>query len=562
MPIPIQNTFPESNAVHRSLNYLKAERAFNKFTTIVAADGSGDYTLLSTAVAAGAKSIWIKSGDYAESADLTLSGVTVRGENAKDVRITFTNSTLTLDQEAPEAGGTITLTNNSQVITGAGTTFTNVAGTNPWIYVEGMLLEIQSITNDSELILKYAYQGPTTAGLSFHLFDAPQQMNLIEDVTLIQSITDEVSRVFIVMFGVGNKLNHCYILGSGFNSTNLINAPSSNPSYGAWITNCIISGGEYGIFGVFKAVNIIDNQIISHFSGGIALFTGSSNPRIIGNLVAGSTTGITIEDSAENAIIDSNQVRNMVAEGITSASARSTVSNNIIENTARAAAILLGQPHSKAIGNTIKGCKGIGISMINDYQTATGNHIVDQTIGSGSGAGISLNTNNHCIVSENLIENPEEEGIELLSANQSIISSNVIRSAGLVGVHLTSANNIIISANQILEGATNGIFADSNSQYANITSNQIASNSNTGIISEGGQAVIVGNNISSNGANGIDQTGDEFTISGNGSYSNTGTGILIEVGADNGAVVGNTSKSNAVQLNNLGAGNTVADNEV
>lgn len=67
--------------------------------------------------------------------------------------------------------GTITLTNNSTAVTGTGTSFTNELKANDFLtaVVGGVTytLGVASVTSNTTLVLKTAYNGPTTAGLAW-----------------------------------------------------------------------------------------------------------------------------------------------------------------------------------------------------------------------------------------------------------------------------------------------------------------------------------------------------------------------------------------------------------
>lgn len=63
--------------------------------------------------------------------------------------------------------GTITLTNSSLTVTGSGTEFTKIFGANRKLIVGSNIYNIQSVTNDTTLVLASAYTGVTTSGLQF-----------------------------------------------------------------------------------------------------------------------------------------------------------------------------------------------------------------------------------------------------------------------------------------------------------------------------------------------------------------------------------------------------------
>ena len=62
--------------------------------------------------------------------------------------------------------GTLTATNNSTTVTGSGTSFTTQIAFGDLLLLNGLLCKVQSVTNDTTLVLSSAYTGTTTVGLS------------------------------------------------------------------------------------------------------------------------------------------------------------------------------------------------------------------------------------------------------------------------------------------------------------------------------------------------------------------------------------------------------------
>src|SRR5579871_2201014 len=102
------------------------------YDAIVSADGKSDYLLPSAAFAAGAKSVFLRSGVYGETANVVIpNGGTLDGESLNNAIIDFTGTSFSVQcDSAPtsiQSAGTIAVTGASTAVIGTGTTFTSLS---------------------------------------------------------------------------------------------------------------------------------------------------------------------------------------------------------------------------------------------------------------------------------------------------------------------------------------------------------------------------------------------------------------------------------------------------
>lgn len=141
------------------------------YEAVVDAAGAGDYTTVGAALTAGATSIYVRNGSYAEGVqNLTVSADTsIIGESMAGVVITFTaggSGFLVDGGGTPETAGTISITKDTKAVTGAGTTFTNLS-VGEFILLGTRYYEIDTITDATNLDVVKTYRGPTLSGVSW-----------------------------------------------------------------------------------------------------------------------------------------------------------------------------------------------------------------------------------------------------------------------------------------------------------------------------------------------------------------------------------------------------------
>jgi len=134
----------------------------------------GDYASVNAALTAGEKNICVLSTYVGtETADWPVSdGVSIRGQTQISTNVDLGGNDVHINALAGTvySTGTITLTDADATVTGAGTAFLANVSAGQTLKVGCEYLTVASITNDTTLELATAYNGTTTAGLSYEVF--------------------------------------------------------------------------------------------------------------------------------------------------------------------------------------------------------------------------------------------------------------------------------------------------------------------------------------------------------------------------------------------------------
>ena len=138
---------------------------------IVAKDGSGDFYRIEDAVdyvkgqgLLGAANIFVRSGTYTPARNIIYAdNIFIEGENKENTIIDLAGTYGILARGTDTGGGSVSATEGSAAVTGAGTTFTTSAAGN-WILIQGRWYEIASITDNTNLTLVETFQESNISG--------------------------------------------------------------------------------------------------------------------------------------------------------------------------------------------------------------------------------------------------------------------------------------------------------------------------------------------------------------------------------------------------------------
>lgn len=115
--------------------------------------------------------VFIDSGTYTLSSNLTLySDIHLIGEDRDTTILDLGNNNIEIQaigDTAEYKEGTITVTNNSAVITGSGTVWLANVTTSDKILIDGVLYSIASVNTDTSITLETVYQGIGLATISY-----------------------------------------------------------------------------------------------------------------------------------------------------------------------------------------------------------------------------------------------------------------------------------------------------------------------------------------------------------------------------------------------------------
>lgn len=419
------------------------------FDAIVAPSG-GDYTLPSAAFAAGHKSIFVRSGTYAETTDVLVpaNGRIFGEQSGADVTLSFTGSVgVKADASGgtKDTAGTISLTSNSTTVTGSGTDFLSLSPGDHLI-VGTTCYPINSITNDTSLELLHAYRGPTESGLSY----IAQTMNTgisIENIEItgssgtglyLRAIREShLSNVFVKSCAKNIEvLDCCNVRFDGFSSRfSTATGMELSTSVGLRVTNSHISnntGDGITFLTDGNGCAISDSFVDSNGGDGIDV-QGTWKDVQVNNvsIQRNKLKGINTEPTTACFIVDGSVILANGSYGIDFDGSENIISNSDIGENGNAGMI----PGDLGV---IEGC-----------------HVFNN-----ASHGIALDNDANTIVSNNQIYGNTGDGINLSTSSNSLITivNNRIKDNGTNGILIpaTGADNCRLLGN-LISGHTNNI---------------------------------------------------------------------------------------------------------
>ena len=397
----------------------------------------GDFTTIAAAFAAGNSSVFVKHGVYYESSDIILpDGGQLWGEIPGKTIIIFTGAfSVKIDgsEGLIENTGTVTYTNNSNIITGVGTTFTNMSASLATKFVYILLgsnyYQVFSIESDTQLTLSKIYRGITSGGNMYHLqpmLSGCQIGNLsiagstssgiyIRGVRYsgLQNISISQCAIGLNILETGNLTFGRFIVyasGVGVNMTNTTGLSLDT----VHVANCV----SHGL------------TISGSFTKDI-LFTSCASENNNGN-------GINCTDSADTIKIICSvfSYNNLVAIQSDSTCSNISINNsNLLKN---GQGLLLNGSDSIISNSQIVGNSGNGV-FISDTSSVRGCTVKDNL-----GNGITVNGSENRVDS-NCIKNNSINGVEILALS----NNNII-----------ALNNIITNGTNLVDGGTNTVNAN------------------------------------------------------------------------------------------------------
>lgn len=488
----------EHGVVNPVLNNLLASRSYGS-PAVVDAAGNGKYTTISAAIAAAEKSIFVKNGAYSEAADFTLDGQSIIGESRHGVILTLTNSKIILKSSTVETAGNLTLTNNSKAVLGAGTTFNNISGSNLWLVVAGQTIPVASITDATNLVLEYEFQGTTLAAQSFSLFNADNAGSQISAMTIKHVINAVGTPSIIEVFGALNIVQNCNLVGviqiAAANETlACINAPSIAAA--CIFKDNILTGGIANIAGKYHGCFFISNTLNHGNSYGIDLNNTVSHSNLFqGNHIFGTQIGFYSQhaSSTHNRILDNRfEQINFIAIQITiNAVEKIVIAGNVIHLTTDIG-VSVETDKSIISNNVIHSATKIAIQIIGDNNSCCNNIVYDTQAGAPNDA-IRIEGNENAISNCQSL-NGSGDGIAIIGHRNTICNCQVHDNAAS-GIHSIGDNNTIIG-NSVQTNTGTGIIldagSDKNTVVGNVSLNNTAAQlTNNGANNDAAHNVIV-----------------------------------------------------------------------
>ena len=475
------------------------------YSCIVDKSGNGNYTSVVAAFNAGNTSVFVNAGMYIETSDIVIpnGGQLIGAVQGETIIVLYGPYSIKIDGSGGtnETTGTISIASNTSIITGTGTTFTNLSA-GDFILVGTNYYTISTIDSTTQVTLLKTYVG--------------------------SSITD-----------AGYKAQSMY---TGCIVSNLIVASSlSNGLYVRGLRHGKISSVAFT--DCSTSMTIIDSgdlsiaEVISTFSTGVGIN--------VVNCISLSFHTINIFNGSSHGmeVLGSNIINESCA----------------CENNSGYGFHIIGDSSFININDCIvKYNNSIGIK---GESTVTCTTISNTELSHNNGNGICMQGNNINIIACFVVEN---SGKGIIIGSENIIKGNTIKRNGGDGIKIPSASVLSIVSGNSMEDNT-GIGVNVLAEKCGVSDNNIKESGGDGIYVDGVKNKISGNTIIDSGANGIHiaSTGNSNVITGNIVESSAGNGLELITGAVNNIVTSNNLEDNtgANYVDN-GTGTSVSNNIV
>lgn len=326
------------------------------YETVVDAAGDGDYTSIQSAISAGKKRIFVRNGSYSLSGNISLQGdnISIIGETMGGVSINLYSYyfLISADTGFVYTAGTITLTNGSATVTGAGTGFSSGA-VGMYLFAGGGVYLVSGYTDSTTITISTTYKGKTIASLPYHILTI--QSNLILKnlsftgsdgyLSLGRSNGGEISNLKFSNFSGGtgiipplymnyfflNNIKNIYFENNSnsaqkelqleesdcnklenifcYNNMGAGISVDTSSSYNT-ISNCVCCGNDYGGISIFGNYNSVlgcvtrDNGVTPVSAYGIYIISGDRN--IVANNISLNNKTANFQDSGTNTSSSNN----------------------------------------------------------------------------------------------------------------------------------------------------------------------------------------------------------------------------------------------------------------
>ena len=454
------------------------------YETVVSADGLWNYTTISAALAAGKKSIFVRNGNYTETANILLSssGISIFGESNGGVVVTLGAYAVQTPTVTVINTGTVSVTNGSSTVTGTGTVFTSLVAGNI-ILLGTVYYTVGSVASATSLTLTQNFVGRTQSGLAFVAHPVVKNVSL-QNLTFIGGTTSSP------------------MLLSGFQNLVMNQVTMSN---------CTM-GGVYIKYGMnLSAVNCVFDTC----SQGLSLESVVNSVAIGVQVVRNSGIGLSLTNCSR-LVLESVMAMQNGSDGLRMTGCGQITCSDGIFNENIGTGIQLSSVTTQVI---ISGCNVI-YNLANGIYINTGcgldSVISGCRVNQNGGTGITGWTN--CTISECFVNSNLSNGISFpAGASSSIVSNCEVRGNSNTGVLITTGTLHTVSNCLISESGSVGVYI-STSSLVNFVGNTIKSNSGNGgmTIAADCTKVVVSNGIfSANSSNNLSNSSTTTVQLGN-----------------------------------------------
>lgn len=434
---------------------------YRLYEAVVDAGGNGDYALLSDAIAAGKKRIFVRGGTYNETGNIAISSDTIIvGENPESTVINLGTYKISTTAEAsPYTTGTVTFTQDSATVTGSGTTWSGNIAANDYIRNDntGEWYQILTVDGNTQITLKKNYRGNTQAGVNYRIS------------TLNNNITF-------------NRLKFSSSSGSSVYSLRIESIIS------LIISECHFVGGNGAIYGNEVVYGKILNNIVKDLDSATpneAIYFTESNHNIISNNFINNKKN----SSKSSIVLDSNCTYNLLIDNSSTTSAAAGLEVKYSSN------------YNRISNNSFTGNLSYGINIDSSYNTIIGNQCTYNTtagiILTSSNAAFNTLTGNNCSYSQGT---GSGVGGIVVQGNNNILQANICNrtvstNAQSAGILVITADRNVIDGNLCHNNGQAGIRIDDAGSLNNIISNNVCLNNTSAQITDNGTTTVNDNNV-------------------------------------------------------------------
>lgn len=395
-----------------------------------------DFPLLSSAITAGNRNVFMRNGLYSEPASIAIpTNMKITGESQLGTIIDFGGNSSSFDINngaTVDETGTVALTVGSTTVTGTGTTFT--AGmVGRYLNVGNFWYEIASFTSATVIDLTNSWRGNATSGteyiiadifqnIKFHNFTIRNSTSQALNITALGNSQFSNLYIFdtngvITTDSAVIKFLECVIDNnfSGGSSDDCLNMVRSSSIY---VDNCNMQRAVDEGIGIFSSLtqlarNIKITNCICNNNTASGIFI-SGNLISISNCVSNNNgnNGFLFNQDSDNCSVTTCQAYENAQSGF------NTIASGLI-----------------AKNNTIDGCFSFNNTDDGFEIQASGMLVTNNQSRNNGRDGIRIATNvNNCIVNGNIVESNTTRGvfIEAATCNNNIASNNRLIGNGAI----------------------------------------------------------------------------------------------------------------------------------
>jgi parallel beta-helix repeat protein len=329
----IETNTLETNTLENNIyKNIKETNEYNTFDAYCDPNGSADYLLPSEAFLAGNIRVFLRNGVYYETSDIIIPNLgSIVGESGSSTTINFSNksnSIKLLDEEFVNSIGTITLLNNSKIVNGIDTTFTDIKfGLH--ININNIYYKIYKVIDDTKLEIEESYTGIDLIDYNYFLHSINSGI-IIKNIIITNSTSYGIYMNYCKFFIIDSvtMFNNTHnLLIKNSNKGVLKNIISRTSKTSVLLDNCnyiscsvvnFYNNLSAGIIIKNKCESIVINMCNSTFNvNGIEIIESCNDCKLLNNYLQNNTNnGVYIDKTCNNNTITSSTISNNI-NGIT-----------------------------------------------------------------------------------------------------------------------------------------------------------------------------------------------------------------------------------------------------